>query len=69
MVGGGSAGSTETEGDSNYFNILDFTPAGLEVSMYKARAKGSFGFFKMFRAPFGRFEDGGLKLEDWAFVK
>ncbi|MBO9695911.1 MAG: metallophosphoesterase [Sphingopyxis sp.] len=69
LVGGGSAGSKETEGASNYFNLLDFSPAGLDVLMYRARAKGSFERFKTFRAPFGRFEDGGLKLEDWSVVE
>ncbi|MBN8909653.1 MAG: hypothetical protein J0H99_24340, partial [Rhodospirillales bacterium] len=69
LIGGGSAGSKETEGASNYFNLLDFSPAGLDVLMYRARAKGSFERFKTFRAPFGRFEDGGLKLEDWSVVE
>jgi predicted phosphodiesterase len=69
IIGGGSAGSRETEGDSNYFNLLDFGPAGMDVLMYRARSKGSFEKIKTFRAPFGRFEDGSLKLEDWDFVE
>ena len=69
LIGGGSAGSKETEGASNYFNLLDFSPAGLDVLMYRARTRGSFERFKTFRAPFGRFEDGGLKLEDWSVVE
>ncbi len=69
LIGGGSAGSKETEGVSNYFNLLNFSPAGLDVLMYRARAKGSFERFKTFRAPFGRFDDGGLKLEDWSVVE
>ena len=43
LIGGGSAGSKETEGASNYFNLLEFSPAGLDVLMYRARAKGSQG--------------------------
>lgn len=65
IIGGGSAGSEETESDSNYFNLLDFTPAAMDVTMYRSRTKGMFSAFKTFRAPFGRFADGGLKLEDW----
>lgn len=69
IVGGGSAGSRETEGDSNYFNLLEFSPAWVEVLMYRARAKGSFEKIKKFRAPLGRFDDGSLKLEDWDFIE
>lgn len=69
IIGGGSAGSKETESDSNYFNLLDFTPAAMAVTMYRSRAKSLFTAFKTFRAPFGRFDDGGLKLEDWEEVK
>lgn len=65
IIGGGSAGSKETEGSSNYFNLLDFNPTQMDVLMYRARSKGSFEKMKRFRAPFGRFCDGGLKLEDW----
>jgi 3',5'-cyclic AMP phosphodiesterase CpdA len=65
IVGGGSAGSEETESDSNYFNLLDFAPAGMQVTMYRSRAKGMFTAFKTFCAPFGKFDDGSLRLEDW----
>lgn len=69
IIGGGSAGSRETESDSNYFNLLDFGPAAMDVTMYRSRGKGMFTPFKTFRAPFGRFDDGGLKLEDWEEVQ
>lgn len=65
IVGGGSAGSKETEGKRNYFNLLDFAAHELEVTMYRATAQGIFEKFKIFRAPVSRYQDGGLKLEDW----
>lgn len=68
IIGGGSAGSVETESDSNYFNLLDFSPAAMTVEMFRSKAKGRFDHMKTFRAPFGRFDDGGLRLLDWEFV-
>jgi len=65
IIGGGSAGSKETEGESNYFNLLEFGAKELEVSMYRSKKCGIFEQFKVFQAPFGRYDDGGLKLEDW----
>ena len=65
IIGGGSVGSKETEGGKNYFNLLNFSSSALEVTMYRSSAKGMFEAIKTFRAPFGRFDDGSLKLEDW----
>lgn len=68
IVGGGSAGSTETQGDENHFNILDLTSTSVSLQMYTARSpEDSRGPFTM---PISwssdlRLENGRLKLDDW----
>lgn len=42
LIGGGSAGSSETEGQNNYFNLLQIDNSGLRVEMYRANRGGIF---------------------------
>jgi hypothetical protein len=66
ILGGGSAGSVATEQNKNYFNLIDLSSEGIEVSMYRAENKGSFGVMQRWRAGFEL--DGApprLILRDW----
>ena len=51
IVGGGSVGSADTEGNSNYFNILAMTSSGVELSIYRSRSIGAFDVMQKWRAP------------------
>jgi hypothetical protein len=42
IIGGGTAGSTDTEGKSNYFNLLSLSSEGAELAIYQSRDRGLF---------------------------
>jgi hypothetical protein len=42
LIGGGSAGSSDTEGQNNYFNLLQIDNSGLRVEMYRSKNSGIF---------------------------
>ena len=42
IIGGGSAGSSETDSDKNYFNVISVSSAGLQLSMYRSPNGGIF---------------------------
>lgn len=66
IVGGGSAGSRETEGGKNYFNVFEAGSDGLTLEILRAEAAGSFDRIQRWRAGFAL--DGNpprLLLEDW----
>lgn len=42
IVGGGSAGSTDVESASHYFNIIELSPSELRLKIMRARNLGSF---------------------------
>jgi 3',5'-cyclic AMP phosphodiesterase CpdA len=67
IVGGGSAGSSDTDSHKNYFNILEVSSECLNLTMYRAQNAGSFGAMNKWKA---RFELTGdpqrLMLREWA---
>jgi predicted phosphodiesterase len=66
IVGGGSAGSRETEALSNYFNLLKIKPGILLLEMYRSQNTNIFIPFQTWQADLVLSpESGGLKLGDW----
>jgi predicted phosphodiesterase len=65
IVGGGSAGSSETTENSNYFNILEVSASGLSLSIQRARNKGAFSESQQWLAKFED-QDTGVVLSDWS---
>lgn len=66
IVGGGSAGSRETEASKNYFNVFEAGSDGLTLEIFRAEAAGSFDRIQRWRAGFTL--DGNplrLLLGDW----
>ncbi len=64
IVGGGSAGSTETDGFSNFFNLLDFQPQHLKLTIYRSRQRGNFEAMQSWLAPL-TMKSGRLELGIW----
>lgn len=67
IVGGGSAGSRETEGGKNYFNVFEAGSDGLTLEIFRAETAGAFDRIQRWRAGFSL--DGNpprLLLGDWA---
>lgn len=66
IVGGGSAGSSDTDSDKNYFSLIEVNSAGLNLAMYRAQNAGSFAPMNEWKA---RFELTGdpprLMLREW----
>jgi hypothetical protein len=52
IVGGGSAGSTDTDAKSNYFNLLTMTASGIYLDVYRSRDGGAFESMQQWRASF-----------------
>jgi 3',5'-cyclic AMP phosphodiesterase CpdA len=66
IIGGGSAGSIETEGFSNYFNLLDFEPEKLDLTIYRSRNRGNFDVMQRWFASLTMAEgSGALRLGIW----
>ncbi|CDO33209.1 metallophosphoesterase family protein [Mycolicibacterium porcinum] len=66
IVGGGSAGSKETDGESNYFNLLEFSPAGLELDIWRSVRRGVFSSIQKWKALLTIDEkEQKLMLDDW----
>jgi hypothetical protein len=66
IIGGGSAGSCETEKAQNYFNLLDISALGIDLRIFKSAHSGSFGNIKQCTARFGfSAEQQVLSLSDW----
>lgn len=42
ILGGGSAGSSETDSDKNYFNLIDVSSSGLVLTPYRSQNSGAF---------------------------
>ena len=67
IVGGGSAGSSDTEGNRNFFNIIELTSSQLHLKMYRAT---NAGVFELMAARTMAFQLGGdrsnLQLSDWS---
>ena len=50
IVGGGSAGSTSTDGPNSFFNLIRLRSGWLELEMYRSSNAGAFEVFRGFRA-------------------
>jgi hypothetical protein len=69
IVGGGSAGSIDTEAESNFFNLLKVDSDALKLEIYRSQHYSTFGIMETYRAPFRLREDlGRLELLDWEVV-
>jgi hypothetical protein len=64
ILGGGSAGSTETAGPRNYFNLLDVRAEGIRVRMFRSENAGRFQAMNAWRGKFA-VTDGALRLSEW----
>jgi predicted phosphodiesterase len=66
IVGGGSAGSRETEAGKNYFNVLEAGSDGLTLEIFRAEAAGAFDRIQSWKAGFTLDRDPSrLTLGDW----
>lgn len=66
IIGGGSAGSSETDGGKNFFNLLDITASGIKLRSFRSRNRGMFENIKTSTARFVfPVEQPGLLLSDW----
>jgi 3',5'-cyclic AMP phosphodiesterase CpdA len=69
IVGGGSAGSRETEGKKNYFNVFEAGSDGLTLEIFRAEAAGAFDGIQSWKAGFTLDKDPSrLNLGDWEVV-
>ena len=70
IVGGGSAGSSETEGESNYFNVIEISGGKLGLDIYRSRRRGAFSIIQSFCADLTVSESSrGLRLGEWKKVQ
>ncbi|MEK6303656.1 MAG: metallophosphoesterase [Acidobacteriota bacterium] len=66
IVGGGSAGSTDTEARKNYFNLVDVSNSGVSVRMYRAEDGGAFSEMARWTAALElKGSPPSLTLQDW----
>lgn len=66
LLGGGSAGSKETEGNKNYFNLINIQSKGIEIEVYRSEKKGPFSSMKTLFAAFELSKtENRLLLNDW----
>jgi 3',5'-cyclic AMP phosphodiesterase CpdA len=65
IIGGGSAGSTEVEAQSNYFNLIEVSPDSVQVELFKAVNGGQFMRKKTWSAPLSTMGGEGLKMAKW----
>lgn len=65
ILGGGSAGSTATEGGRNYFNLVRYSAGKVEVEMYRADAGGVFAPFFNWEAIVSTTDDGRPVMAPW----
>jgi len=70
IVGGGSAGSSDTDAHSNYFNLLEFTAKRLNLTIYQSRNRGIFEPMQNWRAALNTSEaTGQLQLGLWELTE
>jgi predicted MPP superfamily phosphohydrolase len=66
IVGGGSAGSSEVEAESNFFNLLSVRPDGVALRFFRSQREGVFEPVLSYRAPFSlNPQTRHLDLLDW----
>jgi 3',5'-cyclic AMP phosphodiesterase CpdA len=68
IIGGGSCGSKETDGDSNYFNVIELRPSQLSLDMFRSTRQGAFSTFSKWIADLSLEGEQGLKLGEWTKV-
>lgn len=64
VVGGGSAGSKETFGPANYFNVMELGSAALRLEIFQSRNFGAFEVMRTYVADL-QAEEGRLTLAHW----
>lgn len=64
IIGGGSAGSTETDGGKNYFNLIDIKSDGITLQAYRSRNRSAFDPLSSWKARLS-IQEGKLTLEPW----
>jgi 3',5'-cyclic AMP phosphodiesterase CpdA len=70
IVGGGSAGSIETDGSSNYFNVLAIESGKLTLQIFRSLHRGAFDLIQEWDAELSLSKaSGGIKLGDWNKVR
>ncbi|HLJ27523.1 MAG TPA: metallophosphoesterase [Candidatus Angelobacter sp.] len=70
IIGGGSAGSTDTDANSNYFNLLTLTSNGVHLAIHRSRDGGAFELMQEWRAPASLTTGTGqLALGMWELVQ
>jgi len=66
IIGGGSAGSQDTDGDRNYFNLININASAIEVTMFHSQNRGAFGQMKEWAAGIElKGSPPSLILSDW----
>jgi hypothetical protein len=65
IIGGGSAGSSDTESSSNYFNIVGIRSGKLMLEIYRSHDQGAFRMIQAWSAELLLSNEGCLKLADW----
>ena len=65
IVGGGSAGSTSTDGPNNFFNLFRTSPEGVELEIYRSKNEGAFDRISTWFAPFEHGIGGQNSLGPW----
>lgn len=66
ILGGGSAGSKATEGNKNYFNLLNIKANGVEVEMYRSENTGAFTSMAHWHSSFSLGAPPAvLRMSDW----
>lgn len=70
IIGGGSAGSKETDGFKNYFNLLYFSPVELRLEIWRSIRRRAFSLMQEWQAALEiDSKKGRLMLNDWSFVR
>ena len=67
IIGGGSCGSEETDGSSNYFNLMTIDSSGLVLEIFRSIHQGAFGIISRWGAQLS-LDDAGMKLGDWSKI-
>jgi Calcineurin-like phosphoesterase len=70
IVGGGSCGSTATDGQRNFFNLIRVTGSKVDLEMYSCQHVGSFERFMTWRADLNTMpSDGRLGIGPWQRIE
>lgn len=64
ILGGGSAGSVETDSNTTYFNLIDVAPGGIEVEIFRSNIGTGFTLGPTWLADF-QIDEGRLVMEKW----